>query len=107
MMIDDPQPYPTGVERCSSGLTNAELAALWAALKQELPLLHDRFLNPDYDAANADRALKDRDGALREFIGRAFLDALRPAEAAAVYLDMKTFFHCRKVGLDEEPPPFS
>ncbi len=106
-MIDDNRPYPTGVQRSSSGLADEELAALWAALEEELPLVHEQFLHPDYDSENADRARRGRDRALRDFIGRAFLDALRPAEAAAVYMDMKIYFGCRKLGPDQEPPPFS
>ena len=103
----DPISYPTGVHRVSSGLAQEEIAALWAVLERALPWLHEAFLNPDYDSDGANSALKARDEALRDFIRRAFWDALPAAQVAAISLEMRNFFYCRKLGLDKEEPPFS
>ena len=97
-MIDN-RPYPTGHQSVSSGLTEAELARLWAEFETERPLLYEQFLHPDSILKMPMRS-RNRSRELRAFIERSFLDALPASEASAICLDMKIYFSCRKLGIE-------
>jgi hypothetical protein len=74
-----------------SELSEAELFRMWMKLREGLPTLYRKFMNPNYDDPDADENLRSVHAGVGIFIGKLLPDMPFHPDRGNVYRDMVTF----------------
>lgn len=80
-----------------SPLSEQELYDLWMELKEERPILYEKYCNPDYSRPDFEDELRSVDGGIGAFVGRKFPSVRFYPEQNNIHDDMLTF-HVRYLG---------
>lgn len=80
-----------------SPLSEQQLYELWMELKQQYPILYEKYCNPDYDRPDYEEELLSVNGGIGAFVGGKFPSIRFYPEQHNIHRDMLTF-HVKYLG---------